>query len=285
MKTLKIIFVLFLFAFANLLSQGLPGIRIGAGISTFSIAGDNANVWPLYPRDVENLRHGANYSGPQLGYSLKLFVPIDSSNQLFYDNIYSELDTNSTKSEIRKYNEMGDDRIVLGLNFYNFEGQQAIPDGFYRYYFTHKHKILNFELGLEKNIFKISAAHSQIFVGGNLLFTYISESEQKINVMKYDTDLRREVPENDITNAQNIALDKMKKGSAFRIGALGKIGIEGHIVPNITLNASWGIAWLNINKDDKRGELFTHNSTMVMNEYKESNVISYIFSLLLKYRL
>lgn len=287
MKFSRIVIILFcIFAINNAFSQSLPGIRVGFGMSTMAIAGDNPNTWPFASKLDPKGFAGANFSGPQLGASLKFYFPLDKSNQLFQkkDNMPIELKREFTLEEREEYLSYGDERVVLGLNNYWFEGQQVIPEGFNRHYFKHSQNVFNVELGYEECIYKIPKARSQVYAGASLMLTNVGESKIDYKITEIDN-LNNEIPLDSESDKMNIEMENNRKNSTWRVGGNIKLGIEGALYDRFTLNASWGLGFLNINRDNNRGELFTHSKSMILTEYKETKVFTFLFSLLIKYRI
>lgn len=228
---------------ANLLETGR--ISLSAGLSTFTIIGDNPNKDPINVRDESSSTPiGGSFNGIQPALSIRLNIPLDSAGTFImpigYDQIFY------SANERVPYR---DETIFL---FHHTINVSSITTGCYYY------------------LRKFSKASVRVFFGLDLRYSYIPQGNFQIISQKNDG-----TPISDTT--------QRTKSDAFRVGCDLRAGFEGRIVDPLFLLVNTGVGVFNlIGRNDARGDLLTPFTGF--DSGKESLIYNFYFSLMLQYK-
>lgn len=192
---------------------------IGAGISTFSILGDNPAKLPIIQNDTtKKFVYGGSFDAVQPGFSARLTmykgerlrVPVDIDFTIY--------------SSGERYPVSG----LLTIFYWHEVHNLSVGSGFY-YVLTH-----------------LDWAKTDIYAGADLRGNIITRSE-----LTYRDSWR-----NDQNRDTSYVVNR--KSGAFRIGSFARLGIEGQLKSKLKIDASIGVGVLNLfPRDNKRGELLT----------------------------
>ncbi len=217
-KLLSIALWIFLFATA-VKAEIFDAYSIGAGISTFSILGDNPAQLPIIQNDTaKRFVYGGSFDAVQSGFAARLTmykgekirVPVDIDFTIY--------------SSGERYPVSG----LLTIYYWHEVHNLSIGSGFY-YVLTH-----------------LDWAKTDIYVGADLRGNIITRAE-----LTYRDHWR-----NDVNRDTSYVVNR--KYGAFRIGSFARLGIEGQLKSKLKIDASIGVGVLNLfPRDNNRGELLT----------------------------
>lgn len=244
------ILLLFLLILAqnNVFAQ-LKGTKIGFGLSTVQILGNNVATQPFLTSSEKGDVFGGSFDGSQPGLRLEMSVPLDKNGNFdmpigidYHFYMGRERQPVSSTADIKFRSDIDVATFTLGLNwaFYRFDPE--ITDA--KFYF-----------GLE-------ARAASIMEG-------IYERDANYNLV------------NDVTYKDPT------KPATFRFGGALNFGVNGEIYDPWFVNINFGLGLMNlIGRDDQRGELMSLiKKTPTYNELKENYLFNYHFSLLIQYKL
>ncbi len=223
--------------------------KIGAGLSVFSIqAGDdNLNIESLMASRNENKTvFGGQMGGGHPGYHIQLNAYLDAEE---------------------------DYRIPIGFSHNLMSSANTEPVSSQGILMRYKHNIdlMKINAGLHFAIWDLDSSEAKIFVGPELMYSFISNSDFNKRLDYLDP------------NRQDIDYQGFSKENASRFGGLLRLGVEGHLHKRMYINIGIGFGCLNLfGRDDERGELFTYTNRI---EIQESYVYFFDFSLILQYHL
>lgn len=217
-KLLVIALSIFLVGFV-VKAEIFDSYSIGAGISTFSILGDNPARLPIIQNDTaKKFVYGGSFDAVQSGFAARLTmyrgarirVPVDIDLTIY--------------SSGERYPVSG----LLTIYYWHEVHNLSIGSGFY-YVLTH-----------------LDWAKTDIYAGGDLRCNIITRSELTYR------DNWRNAHNRDTSYVVN------RKSGAFRVGSFARLGIEGQLKSKLKIDASIGVGVLNLfPRDNKRGELLT----------------------------
>lgn len=226
---------------------------IGLAFTTSKILGDNpaiSTIAPFGSPDVGSSVVGGSFNGAMPGVELKAQYKLD---------------------------DIGDWRLVGGVNYSFYSARERIPTGNVTNRLTHNLNILSPLLGINYTVFRFPLAMSSVYAGVELRYNYIHQTNFK------------HIIENEI-NGESTLRSEYSKGNTGRFGSLIKLGLEGELYENYMINVSWGYDMLNlIGRDETRGQLLTPFKSNVLAYNKESEMNeqltnNFYFSLMIQYR-
>lgn len=244
---------IFLFSFVLLIFNQttiaqLKGVKVGFGISTVEILGNNVATRPFLTTTEDGDIFGSSFDGSQPGIRLGMTFPLDK-NEIFeipvgidyHFYMGRERQPISSTADIKFRSDIDVATITLGINWAFYKFNPEITDA-------------KFYLGLE-------ARAANIFVG-------VYEREANYNI------------------AKDTIYSNPTKPTTLRLGSAINFGVNGEIFEPWYVNVNFGLGIMNlIGRDDDRGELMSLvKKTSTYNETKENFVIDYHFSLLIQYK-
>lgn len=247
MNILKLIIILFLFGSIASYSQMETHYRIGAGIITTQILGDNpAKLSIINYSSKDDQVTGGSFPDAQPGVQLQFLFPIDEDAKF---------------------------RIPVSLSYSFFRGKERV--NYNRNivdYYSHTLNIMGVNSGFQYAFLPVQFAHANMYAGLEISLNYINN----IDIEWYRDYLNNNVFKDEIYKTP-------PKEDALRIGGLFKLGVEGRLRKNFYINAGGAIGIMNIiGKNDNRGELLT---PITMFETIESNVYTLQVYILVQYNL
>lgn len=232
MNTQRITYILTLLAFfaaGALTSTAQVRFRIASGLSTDWITNGNPAVYALTgstDTTQANRPFGGAFDGAQVGWGLRGYVDLDKQKTF---------------------------RIPVGVDVFYYNGAQSVVGPNYKFRVEHSNTLISSFTGFEWSFVEFPLAFARAYVAGEARFLYVnantitSEGTNIINGEAFD-----------YSNTFS------GKSSAFRVGAMARLGIEGEIYYPVFLNTSVGYGVMNLlGRDNRssaqggRGELLT----------------------------
>ncbi len=243
-KLLIILFVLISMAQAGKAQLFNTPVSVGFGLRTATILGKNANTKPIASNDTNDRGGlGGSMSDAQPGIEFRSTFSLTKEDRF---------------------------RIPVSLEYSFYTANERFPiDKYVEDYYHHSLNVFEASTGLHYVVKRVFGARAKIYTGLEAKGSYIHNVEYTItrnyfNLPNYGGKKKMEAKEN-----------------AFRIGALGRIGVEGRLEGNWYVNTSLGLSAMNIfMRDDNRGELMTVQRLF---EDKEALLWQFNFSLLIQY--
>lgn len=221
---------------------------LGVAFTTSKILGDNPAISTLIP--INTPVPGGSFNGAMPGVELKGQYKLD---------------------------EIGDWRLVGGVNYTFYSARERIPREKSIYRLTHEVNILSPLIGINYTIFRFPSALSSVYAGVEARYNFIHNSEALFN---------EEIKE----TGETTVFGRYGKSNAGRFGGIVKLGIEGELAENYMINVSWGLDMLNaLGRDNSRGQLLTPYKAedLKLNpgaETIEDLTYNFYFSLMIQYR-
>ncbi len=252
MKNLKLCFLYLFLLLAAVHSHGQIRFRVASGLSTDWITNDNPAVYQLSgDTSKPNRPYGGAFDGAQVGWGLRGYIDLDKQKTF---------------------------RIPVGVDLFMYRGTQTINGLGYNFRVDHASNLISTFTGFEWSFIEFPLAYARAYVGAEARFLFIGEN----------TITSRGVTVVDGT-ANVTEYEYNGKPSAFRMGAMARLGIEGEIYYPVFLNTSVGYGIMNlVGRDDRptwqqgRGELLTARP---LNESGEGLLYHLNFSFMIQVRL
>jgi len=221
---------------------------IGLGFTTSKILGDNPAVNTISPINTKS--PGGSFNGAMPGALLMGQYKLD---------------------------EVGDWRLVGGLNYTAYAARERLPREKVTYRLKNNLDIISPLVGINYTLIRFPSAMSSIYIGAEARYNYIFGQSFVVEADFVDT--------GEITTQV-----RDTKDAVSRMGGLVKIGLEGELHENYMINVSWGVDALNLlGADDSRGQLLTpyipdENTTTLGFEQEEQLTYNFFFSIMIQYR-
>lgn len=216
----KILIALSLFLIGSAIKAEIfDAYSIGAGISTFSILGDNPAKLPIIQNDTaKRFVYGGSFDAVQSGFATRL--------------------------TLYKGEKI---RVPVDIDFTIYSSGERYPvSGLLTIYYWHEVHNLSIGSGLYYVITHLDWAKTDIYAGADVRGNIITRSELTYR------DHWRNAENRDTSYVVN------RKSGAFRIGSFARLGLEGQLKSKLKIDASIGVGVLNLfPRDNKRGELLT----------------------------
>jgi len=225
----------------------LGNIRIGTGLATIDILGENYSTLPLIYITPNGTIRGGGFSQTQSGIRLEAIMPLDINERF---------------------------EIPLGFEYVFFRAREkSVFSETGAYYTTHFKDLGFITLGLNYSVFKFDAfvAKAKLYAGIDSRLAIIDSGEIKVRleapaVNKFET-----------TSAPS-------KGN-IRLGANFNLGLNGELNEFILVDLKCGVGIMNlVGKNDLYGELLTYNRSIEYSETKESFVWTFNLAMTLQYK-
>lgn len=251
-----------LIAVATTVASSQVRFRIASGLSTDWITNDNAAVYPLTGSSEENSDQtnrpfGGAFDGAQPGWGLRGYVDLDKQKKF---------------------------RIPVGVDVFYYSGVGSAvssPDkenSYYRLWAEHSTTLVSSFTGFEWSFVEFPLAFARAYVGGEVRFLYVNDNKVK---SEFTNVIRGEEFYTEYSYSG--------KSSAFRVGGMARLGIEGEIYYPVFLNTSVGYGVMNLFGRDTRsssqggrGELLTPRS---LNESGEGLLTHLNFAFMIQVRI
>lgn len=248
------ILVLVALVFASVDADSQVRFRLASGLSTDWITNDNPAVYPLTGSDdttQANRPYGGAYDGSQVGWGIRGYVDLDKQKTF---------------------------RIPVGLDVFYYSGAQSVVGTNYRLRVEHTNTLMSAFTGFEWSFVEFPLAFARAYVGGEARFLFVSANtvqSQGVNIANGE--------------AFPFSNTYSSKPSAFRMGAMARLGIEGELYYPVFLNTSVGYGAMNLLGRDTRstaqggrGELLTSSD---LNEGGEGVLQHLNFAFMIQVRL
>ena len=238
--------IFLMFVPSSIFSQ-LGNIRVGAGLTTIDILGENYSTLPLIYITPTGTIRGGGFSQTQSGIKLEAIMPLEINERF---------------------------EIPLGLEYVFFRAREkSVFSETGAYYTTHFKDIVFVTLGMNYSIFKFDAfvAKAKLYTGIDARVAIIDSGEIKVvleapAVNKFET------------------TSKTSKGN-IRLGANFNLGLNGELNEFILVDLKCGVGVMNlVGKNDLYGELLTYNRKIEYSEKKESFVWTFNLAMMLQYK-
>jgi hypothetical protein len=164
------------------------------------------------------------------------------------------------------------------VDVFYYNGAQSVVGQNYRFRVEHSNTLVSTFTGFEWSFVEFPLAFARAYVAGEARFLYVGSntiSSQGTNIVN-----------GEVFNYSNTYTSK---SSAFRVGAMARIGIEGEIYYPVFLNTSVGYGAMNLLGRDQRpssqggrGELLTSSS---VNEAGEGLLTHLNFTFMIQIRI
>lgn len=235
-------------------AQAQIRFRLASGLSTDWITNDNPAVYPLTgSNDTSNPNrpYGGAFDGAQVGWGVRGYVDLDKQKTF---------------------------RIPVGVDVFYYNGAQSIVGSNYKFRAEHSNTLISSFTGFEWSFVEFPLAFARAYLGGEARFLYVNAN----TITREGTN---------IINGEAFSYSSSFSGksSAFRVGAMARLGIEGEIYYPIFLNTSVGYGVMNlIGRDSRstaqggRGELLTPRP---LNESGEGLLYNMNFAFMIQIRL
>lgn len=218
---------------------------IAGGISTISIVNDNPATRRIIETDTTKpTLYGGNFGQIAPGFAIKSILELDYEGNL---------------------------RIPIDLDWTMFSAGERHPvSGLWTIYYWHEVHHLSFGTGIHYAFYELEWAKAKLYGGLDVRLNYIAKAELTYR------DHWTNRPDRDTTYVVE------SKKNTVRLGALGRLGVEGQLIGNWYVNTSVALGALNlVGRDDNRGELLT--PTTIFKE-KEQIVPVFNFSFMVQYK-
>lgn len=247
MSKILVLGLVIMFAFTGTSSaQLIYKYKLGAGISTMKILGDNPATKPILElnvRDTNKIVFGGSFNATAPGLAIKLTL---------------------------EPTEDGDHRIPIDLDWTIYASGERIPiSAFWVINYWHSVQNVSFGTGYQYAFYKLPWAKAKLYAGVDVRSNFLFNSE-----LTYK-DKWKNLPEKDTSYVIN------RKSNAVRLGGFARLGLEGDLLKNWSINTSIALGTMNlIGRDNDRRELLTPLTTF---ETKEQFVNLFNLSLMLQY--
>jgi hypothetical protein len=235
MKCLLLSSILLLASLDHLSSQ--IRYRVSAGLSTNWIISDNpavdrivANASGPESRPEDPTQLGGAFDGNQIGYGIRAYVDLDK--QKLY-------------------------RIPFGVDVFMLRGSQSFTGTNFGLLARHSTDVYSFHAGFEYSFVEFPLAFARAYVAGELRGSMVTNGNLYTRSRVLGSDSRITTVESNFAG----------KSSAFRLGSMIRLGLEGEIYYPVFLNTSVGYGAMNlVGRDTRltteggRGELLTPSS-------------------------
>ncbi|MCX6140902.1 MAG: hypothetical protein NTX15_08770 [Candidatus Kapabacteria bacterium] len=228
--------------------------RVATGLSTDWITNDNPAVYRIAGgEDTSSTTNtfGGAFDGAQIGWGFRAYADLDKQKKF---------------------------RIPIGVDYYSYKGTQAINGNLYKLRVTHENVLWTALTGFEWSFVEFPWAFARAYVGVEARLLNVGDN----TITSTGTT---------IVNGEAITNTRVTNGkpSAWRLGALARLGIEGEIYYPVFVNTSVGWGGMNfIGRDTRptseggRGELLTPTS---LNESGEGILYHMSFTFMIQVRL
>ncbi|MEY3385838.1 MAG: hypothetical protein RIR53_649 [Bacteroidota bacterium] len=228
--------------------------RIATGLSTDWITNDNPAVYQLSgsPDTTDPDRpYGGSFDGAQVGWGLRGYIDLDKQKTF---------------------------RIPVGVDLFMYRGTQSIKGIGYDFRVDHSSDLVSAFTGFEWSFVEFPLAFARAYVGAEARFLFVGENTISNRGRTF-------------VGGQWLSTESQYVGkpSAFRMGAMARLGIEGEIYYPVFLNTSVGYGVMNlVGRDERptwqqgRGELLTARP---LNEVTEGLLYHMNFSFMIQVRL
>ncbi len=246
--------LLVIFAVAASTSMAQVRFRIASGLSTDWITNDNPAVYALTgstDTTQANRPFGGAFDGAQVGWGLRGYVDLDKQKTF---------------------------RIPVGVDVFYYNGAQSVVGPNYKFRVEHSNTLISSFTGFEWSFVEFPLAFARAYVGGEARFLYVNANtitSEGTNIINGE--------------AFNYSNSFSGKSSAFRVGAMARLGIEGEIYYPVFLNTSVGYGFMNLlGRDNRssaqggRGELLTARP---INEAGEGMLTHLNFAFMIQIRI
>lgn len=242
--------IFFLIAIGNVASGQLSGFKVGVGLSTKEIIGNNIAEYPFIWTTSKGKLYGGSFDQSQNGFRVEAVFPLDTGSvfemPVGFDYHFfqgREKEWIEYNSDVRLMHDVDIAAVTLGLH--------------YNFYEVHpfEYKAV-FYLGVDvRPSFFFNARFKTISY-----YNFIGDTITNV----YDT-----------------------KESAFRLGGALQFGLVGDISKDLSVDFRAGLGMMNLlGKSDERGELLTPSKTREdYREFGESSVFDFNFMVLLQFKL
>ncbi len=233
--------------------------RVAGGLSTDWITSDNPAVYRLASSDTSTSpanEFGGALDGMQVGFGVRMYADLDAQKKF---------------------------RIPVGVDVYTFSGVQAVNANTYKLRIRHDVDVFTGIVGFEYSFLEFPLAYARVFVGTEIRPLYVAPNNIITDEMYVGSDGSIE---------STVHKEYSGKPSAFRLGGMIRLGIEGEIYYPVFLNTSIGYGVMNlIGRDTRptsedgnggRGELLTPRS---INEATEQMLSHVNFTFMVQVRL
>ncbi len=241
----KSMFAVLLLLMATVLkAEQLHKYSIGAGLSTISIMNDNPAARRIIETDTSKpVVYGGNFGAIQSGFAARLTM---------------------------EFGEDGKHRVPVDVDWTIFSSGERHPiSGLWTVFYWHEVHNLSLGTGYQYAFYNLDWARAKLYAGGDLRLNYIASASLKYR------DQWKNSPGRDTSYIIE------SKDKALRLGGFLRVGLEGDLIGNWSVNASTAVGVLNLlGRDDKRGELLTPTTIF---EKKEQLVPVFNFSLIIQY--
>ncbi|MEN9281292.1 MAG: hypothetical protein RL594_227 [Bacteroidota bacterium] len=224
--------------------------RVATGLSTDWITNDNPATYLLAGDTLRPF--GGSFDGAQVGWGLRGYIDLDKQKTF---------------------------RIPVGVDLFLYRGTQSINGSTYAFRVEHSANLISSFTGFEWSFVEFPLAFARAYVGAEARFLYVGAN----TITATGTT---------IIQRDSVAVTRDEysgKPSAFRMGAMARLGIEGEIYYPVFLNTSVGYGVMNlIGRDTRptwqegRGELLT---AVPRNEATEGLLYHLNFSFMIQVRL
>lgn len=249
--------VILAFGLAAILTSSVQAqvrFRLASGLSTDWITNDNPAVYPLTgSSDTSNPNrpYGGAFDGAQVGWGIRGYVDLDKQKTF---------------------------RIPVGVDVYYYNGAQSIAASNYKFRAEHSNTLVSSFTGFEWSFVEFPLAFARAYLGGEARFLYVNAN----TITREGTNIIN-------GEAYTYSSSFSGKSSAFRVGAMARVGIEGEIYYPIFLNTSVGYGVMNLLGRDSRstaqggrGELLTPRA---LNESGEGLLYNMNFAFMIQVRI
>jgi hypothetical protein len=225
----------------------LGNIRVGAGLATIDILGENYSTLPLIYITPTGTIRGGGFSQTQSGIRLEAIMPLDVNERF---------------------------EVPLGFEYVFFRAREkSVFSETGAYYTTHFKDLAFITLGLNYSVFKFDAfvAKAKLYTGVDARLAIIDSGEIKV---------RLEAPA-----VNKFETTKAPSKGNIRLGANFNLGLNGELNDFILVDLKCGVGIMNlIGKNDLNGELLTYNRSIEYSEKKESYVWTFNLAMTLQYK-
>lgn len=223
--TLSTVIAILLIA-GTLSTQAQIRYRVAGGLSTAWIINENPATDRIVPATDSLEYFGGGFDGMQVGYGIRFWADLDKQKTF---------------------------RVPIGIDYYQFEGAQTQSSSTSSIAMRHEMDVIATSIGFEAALIEFPFAFARMYAGIEARPTFFSASTVDVRLVTKSTDTTI-VDERTFSN----------KPSQFRLGALGRFGIEGELIYPVFVNTSVGVGALNLIgrdttpvSDGGNGELMT----------------------------
>lgn len=192
----------------SLSAQAQIRYRVAGGLSTAWIINDNPATDRIVPATDSLEYFGGGFDGMQVGFGIRFWADLDKQKTF---------------------------RVPIGIDYYNFEGAQTQTSSTNSIAIRHNMDVIATTIGFEAALIEFPFAFARMYAGIEARPTFFSASNVDVRLVTKSTDTTI-VVEQSYSN----------KESQFRLGALGRLGIEGELIYPVFVNTSVGVGALNL---------------------------------------